>query len=99
MVKVTNTSATFHLDGKNVGSGKALNLHVRPGKHTLTVTARGRKPEEKTFMAAAGGMVSFDLALKWRRGGKTGGKKGGTQKPIKGNQDDPDKTLDPFSGR
>ena len=98
-VKVTNVKATFDLDGKTVGTGRSISLEVPPGKHTLTVSARGRLPWKKEFVAAAGGLVSFDMELKRKKGGRIGGKKGTTTKPTKGTTDDPDKTLNPFSGR
>ena len=101
-VTVNHPRARFFLDDKLVGQGRKLKLeNIPPGTHVLRVTAPGRQPKVRQVEAVAGAIQAFDLALKRKAGPRPGQRKGGRKNDTKPrrNQDDPDKTLDPFSKR
>ncbi len=67
MVTAQTKEATIALDG-----GKAteapLYAEVKPGKHTVRVTAPGYFPEEREVQAAEGGIVGIDVPMREQPG-------------------------------
>ena len=99
-VKANHPRAIYFMDGKQVGKGSKLVMDEVPaGKHQLKVTAPGRVAEVRDFVAEGGAILSYDLALKRKTGGRNWGKKGGTKKPDTKGKPDDEGTLNPFSGR
>jgi len=106
VVRSGHAEATYELDGKLVGSGETLQLDgVKPGEHTLRVSAPGRVPAVKAVTVEPSGTLTMEVALraKGAKGGKLHkpDKRDKTGKPDKKGETtgDPDDTLDPFKRR
>ncbi|AKT37150.1 uncharacterized protein CMC5_012800 [Chondromyces crocatus] len=63
MVSASVRQARISVDG-GAPSEMPLMVEVSPGKHTLRIVADGYFPEEREVVAAEGGIVALDMALR-----------------------------------
>jgi hypothetical protein len=63
MVTSPTVGAQVSLDGSNASEAPFIG-EVKPGKHTVNVTATGHDPEKRDIQVVEGGLVALDLPLK-----------------------------------